>query len=318
MLEELKNLKYFPTKEGLIYYLADIIGKNKYDISALNILCTHAPSRYQLSMPYILVYCLAFGWVLYEDEKYLLSKEIDRCIYDKTKLNNKLIEDSITMLFDADLISSDMFVYDASSDCIRFRNELFSLEYSAIRNALISQGLFELKRTCSKTIFYLVDEYLNIIDIGIKKQKKRFSLEQLKKKLEENEIAGKLAEQYVLEFERKRLPNNMKYKVRIISSLDVMAGYDIVSYETGSSTEIDRFIEVKAINHETGFFWSENEYEVAKLKGPRYYLYLVDLDNIRKENYEPMIICNPANSIMKLEDWLVEIQTYYVRYVADR
>ena len=88
-------------------------------------------------------------------------------------------------------------------------------------------------------------------------------------------------------------------------------------YETSSSTEIDRFIEVKAVNHEMGFFWSENEYEVAKLKGTRYYLYLVNLEKIRKENYEPMMICNPANSIMKSENWLVETQTYHVRYVPN-
>ena len=100
MLEELRNLKYSPTKEGIIYFLIDIVGKNKYDISALNVLCTHAPGRYQLSASYMLSYCLAFGWILYEDGKYFLSKEIARGISDKTKLNNKLIEDSIRILFD--------------------------------------------------------------------------------------------------------------------------------------------------------------------------------------------------------------------------
>lgn len=317
MLEELRNLKYSPTKEGIIYFLTDIIGENKYDISVLNVLSTHVPGRFQLSASHMLSYCLAFEWILYEDEKYFLSPQIVRYVSDKTKLNNKLIEDSITILFDADIINSDMFVYDADSDCIRFKNELLSLEYSVIRNVLISQGLLEVKRTSQRTIFYLAEEYSNIIGIHIKKQKKKFSLEQLKKKLEENEAAGELAEQFALNFERKRLPDDMKNKIRIISSIDVTAGYDIVSYETGSSTEIDRFIEVKAIGYETGFFWSENEYEVAKLKGARYYLYLVNLANISKENYEPMIICDPANSIMKSDDWLVETQTYHVRYVPD-
>lgn len=318
MLEEVKNLKYSPTKEGIIYFLVDIVGKNKYDISVLNVLCTHAPHRFQLSASYMLIYCLAFDWVLCEDDKYFLSKEIVGCVGDKTKLNNKLIEDSITMLFDANLITSDMFAYDVDSDRIRFRNERLSLEYSAIRNALISQGLFELKRTSHSTIFYLAEEYINIIGIRIKKEKKKFSLEQLKKKLEENETAGEMAERFVLNFERERLPEGMKGKVRIISSIDVTAGYDIVSYETSASTEIDRFIEVKAVNHEMRFFWSENEYEVAKLKGIRYYLYLVNLANISKENYEPMMIRDLANSIMKSEDWLVETHTYHVRYIPDQ
>lgn len=317
MLEELRNLKYSPTKEGIIYFLTDIVGKNKYDISALNVLCTHAPDRYQLSASYMLSYCLAFGWVLYEDGEYFLSKEIARGVSDKTKLNNKLIEDSIIILFDVHLINPGMFVYDADSDRIRFRNELFPLEYSAIRNTLISQGLFEVNRNLQRTFFYLAEEYTNIIGIHIKKQKKKLSLEQLRKQLEKNAAVGELAEQFVLDFERKRLPDDMRNKIRIISSIDVTAGYDIVSYETSSSTEIDRFIEVKAVNHEMGFFWSENEYEVAKLKGTRYYLYLVNLEKIRKENYEPMMICNPANSIMKSENWLVETQTYHVRYVPN-
>lgn len=318
MLEELRNLKYSPTKEGIIYFLADIVGKNKYDISALNVLCTHAPGRFQLSASHMLIYCLGFEWILFEDEKYFLSKEIVGCINDKTKLNNKLIEDSITTLYECNLINLDMFVYDADANRIRFKNELFPLEFSAIRNALISQGLFELERTSQRTIFYLAEKYTNIIRIRIKKQKKKFSLEQLKKRLEENELAGELAEQFVLNFERKRLPDDMKNEVRIISSIDVSAGYDIVSYETSSSMEIDRFIEVKAVDREMGFFWSENEYEVAKLKGTRYYLYLVDLENIREENYEPMMICDPVNSIMKSDDWLVETQTYHVRYVSDK
>lgn len=317
MLEELRNLKYSPTKEGIIYFLIDIVGKNKYDISALNVLCTHAPGRYQLSASYMLSYCLAFGWILYEDGKYFLSKEIARGISDKTKLNNKLIEDSIRILFDVQLINPGMFIYNADSDRIRFRNELFPLEYSAIRNTLISQGVFEVKRTFQRTYFYLEEEYTNIIAIYLKKQKKKLSLEQLKRKLEKNAIVGELAEQFVLDFERKRLPDDMRNKIRIISDIDVTAGYDIVSYETSSSTEIDRFIEVKAVNQEMKFYWSENEYEVAKLKGIRYYIYLVDLANINKENYEPMIICNPANSIMKSANWLVETQTYRIRYIRN-
>ena len=271
MLEKLRNLKYSPTKEGIIYFLTDIVGENKYDISILNVLCTHAPDRFQLSASYMLSYCLAFGWVMCEDGNCFLSKEITRYVSDKTKLNNKLIEDSIVMLFNYDLISSDMFVYDADSDRIRFRNEVFSLEYSAIRNTLISQGLFEVNRTLQRTFFYLAEEYINIIAMHIKKQKKKLSLEQLEKKLDKNTAVGELAEQFVLDFERKRLPDDMKNKIRIISSIDVMAGYDIVSYETSSSTEIDRFIEVKAVDSKMGFFWSENEYEVAKLKGTSYY-----------------------------------------------
>jgi hypothetical protein len=317
MLEELRNLKYSPTKEGIVYFLTNIVNNNKYDASALNILCSHAPGRYQLSASYMLSYCLAFDWVLYEEGEYFLSEEIAKNINDKKKLNSKLIENSVRVLFDVHLFNPGMFVYDADSNRIRFRNELFPLEYSAIRNTLISQGLFEVDRRFQRTFFYLMEEYTNIIGIHIKKQKKRISLEQLKKKLEKNAAIGELAEQFVLEFERKRLPADMRDKIRIISSIDVTAGYDIVSYETETSTEIDRFIEVKAVNREMEFYWSENEYEIARLKGTRYYLYLVDLTSIDQENYKPMMICNPANSVIESECWLIETQTYHVRYVPN-
>ena len=59
-------------------------------------------------------------------------------------------------------------------------------------------------------------------------------------------------------------------KVRRISEVDVTAGYDIISYNSIKSKETDRFIEVKA-RSSSGFYWSKNEYETAKLKGEPYY-----------------------------------------------
>lgn len=317
MLEKLKNFKYTPTKEGIIYFVSDILGIHRYDIGVIAMLCNHAPGYYHLSAPDMLNYCLAFRWLLHENDKYFLTEEISKCVSDKVKLNEKLMDDSIKILFEEELIKADMFVYDAEVNRIRFRNEMFPLEYSAIRNVLVSQGLFEVNRTFQRTYFYLAEEYINSVGIHIEKRKKKLSLEQLKVKLEKNALAGAMAEKFVLEFERKRLSKSMRDKIRIISNIDVAAGYDIVSYETQYSTEIDRFIEVKAVNNEIGFYWSENEYEVAKLKGTKYYLYLVNLENISKEDYRPMIICNPANSIMKSENWLVEAQTYHVRYVLN-
>lgn len=99
MLEELRNLKYSPTKDDIIYFLSEILGENKYDISVLNVLCTHVPSRFQLSPLHLLSYCMAFNWVLFEDKKYFLSQDIVECINDKTKLNNKLERDLSRVFF---------------------------------------------------------------------------------------------------------------------------------------------------------------------------------------------------------------------------
>ena len=151
----------------------------------------------------------------------------------------------------------------------------------------------------------------------MKSQKKKYTLEQLKKDLEKKEEAGRLAEEFVLEYERRRLPDIMRDSIKIISGIDVNAGYDIVSFNNPNSVAIDRYIEVKAIDCDYGFFWSENEYEMAKLKGASYYLYLVYLSNISCINYEPMIICNPADTIMKSDEWLVETSSYHVRKISE-
>lgn len=275
MLENLKNINYSLTKDNFIYFMIDVFGNNRYDITSLSVICNHAPGRLQLLFSDLLNYCIAFGWVLCEENVYFLSPRIIKYIDDKEKLNNILVKDSVIMLFKANLLKADMFVYEANTDRIRFKNEKFSLEFSTIRNTLISQGLFEIRRTTKRTYFYLAEMYFNFVSSFIKQQKKKLSLDQLKRKLEENEKSGELAERFVLEFEKKRLPASLRSKIRIISSIDVTAGYDIVSFESGDSLEIDRFIEVKAINHEKQFFWSQNEYEVAKLKGNSYYLYLV-------------------------------------------
>ena len=132
-----------------------------------------------------------------------------------------------------------------------------------------------------------------------------------------HEIAGEEAEKFVLQYEQNRLSEDKKEKIRIISHIDVTAGYDIVSFDSDKSIEIDRFIEVKAIGQKGDFFWSENEYEVAKLKGKQYYLYLVNLVKASKGNYKPKMICDPANTIMNSQQWLIETKTYHITPVPD-
>lgn len=317
MLEELRNINYTPTKEGIAYFLFDVIGNNRYSADVIKVLCTHAQDSYQLYSYDMLRYGIAFNWICSSEDVYYLSDSYSNCIDDRKKFFDKLINDTVKSLFAAGLMTTEMFIYELEKNRIKFRNELFSLEYSAVRNMLIDQGLFELERMQNKTNFYLTDDCSSIIGDIIKRQHKKNTLEQLKKKIMNDELAGELAEKYVLNYERKRLPESMKERVRIISDIDVSAGYDIISYESHNSTELDRFIEVKAVNKEIGFYWSENEYEVAKLKGEQYYLYLVSLAKIEEEYYSPIVIRDPANIIMDSDDWLVETQSYRIRFVSE-
>ena len=149
-----------------------------------------------------------------------------------------------------------------------------------------------------------------------KENKKKITLEQLKAALEEDADAGEKAEEFVKRKKKKRLSSNsLIMRIRKISDVDVSAGYDLISFENDLSTEYDRFIEVKAFSNRKGFYWSSNELEVAKLKGRHYYLYLVDLTKISNSDYIPVIISDPAKSVMKSSDWLVEPETYHVRRI---
>ncbi|MBD5484393.1 MAG: DUF3883 domain-containing protein, partial [Lachnospiraceae bacterium] len=79
--------------------------------------------------------------------------------------------------------------------------------------------------------------------------------------MENNAIVGAMAEEFVLNYEHQRITNlELASKIRIISDVDVTAGYDIISFDSNQSTRYDRYIEVKATS-KNGFFWSVNEYE---------------------------------------------------------
>ena len=147
-----------------------------------------------------------------------------------------------------------------------------------------------------------------------KTQHKQLTIENLKNIFEKNEIAGEKAELFVLSFEKTRIGPPLCEKINRISEIDVSAGYDIVSYDSALSLTQDRFIEVKTIS-KTGFFWSRNEYEIAKLKGNRYFLYLVDLKKINEPDYVPEIIQNPATTIMKNDNWFIEAQSYHIKHI---
>ena len=176
---------------------------------------------------------------------------------------------------------------------------------------LISQGFLIAIRDSQGTKFYIAPEYDTLVAKHCKSKRKQLSIEQLKKQLEENELAGEKAELFVMSYEKERIGRPLCEEIKRISEVDTAAGYDIVSFNSPQSQVPDRFIEVKAISS-AGFFWSKNEYEIAKLKGELYYLYLVELNRVGELGYTPEMIQDPATSIMEADGWFVEAQAYHI------
>ena len=314
MLDVLKNLKYNGGKDGLLFFICNVIGTGHIRIKDAEIICARSPGKYYLSIGDLVSYCSALGWIQISEDVLSVSHDLVLLLNDEEKLNDALIVSTVNQLFKENIMDASMFYYDSVQCCFAFKNELLPLPLSSLRNVLISQGFLIPLRDTEITRFYISPTYETLIAKHCKAKHKQLSLEQLKRQLEENELAGEKAEVFVFEYERKRLGQPLSEKVRRISEIDVTAGYDIVSFDSNQSQEPDRFIEVKAISN-AGFYWSRNEYEIAKLKGNTYYLYLVNLNRIVEQDYSPQMIKNPAINIMDTDEWFVESQSYYVRHI---
>ena len=315
MLDELKRLNYPGRKEDLIYFLQHIIGNNSISLEDVRVLCSHAPAGYQLLADFLVTYCACFGWIV-QDEEITTSLEIRNFLNDKERLNRYMVESSLRILFNKKILTAAMFVYDIDRSRVLFRNELLSLSYANVRNVLVSQEFLIVERDEYRTIFKVNSDFEKELAQLCKNSSNSMTLEQLKSKLEADSMAGAKAEAFVLEYEKRRIKNPiLQNKIKQISEVDVCAGYDILSYENDESTIYDRFIEVKAISRNLSFFWSRNEFEIAKLRGDKYYLYLVNLSRINDEDYAPVMIQNPAVSVMRSSDWCVESESYYIQKI---
>ena len=314
MLDVLKNLKYHGGKNELLFFICDVIGSGQVRVKDAEIICARSPGKHNFSIGDLIGYCRALGWIQVSEDVVSLSPDIATLLNDKEKLNDALIVSTVNQLFKKTIMDSSMFYYDSVQCCYAFKNELLPLSLSNVRNVLISQGFLTTLRDTQGTRFYISPTYDALVAKHCKTRQKQLSLEKLKKQLENNELAGEKAELFVLEYEKKRLGQPLCEKVRRISEIDVTAGYDIVSFDSNQSLEPDRFVEVKAVSN-AGFYWSRNEYEIAKLKGEAYYLYLVDLSRINQQDYSPQIIQNPAVNVMIAEEWFVEAQSYLIKHV---
>lgn len=94
---------------------------------------------------------------------------------------------------------------------------------------------------------------------------------------ENREKIGLAGENWVVDYEKSELVNNgfngLSKEVKRVSSTNIAAGYDVLSYEFAGS---EKFIEVKTTAlSKAEFFLSSNELEIAKEFKHRYWIYFV-------------------------------------------
>lgn len=241
-------------------------------------------------------------------------EEVSRRRYLEELLCNHLVAESIM----GDLLPRSRLRYDHEQDAYLIHIGHIPLKYGHLRNFLEASQLLVLDVGTKKAL-YLSSALTRILEGAssegmpseINRLRRVTSLDDLRNILAAQQVAGERAEVFVLEFEKRRLHEHpLVERIKVISQLDVSAGYDLVSFESPTSEMIDRFIEVKSYKGQMRFFWSRNEVEVAKRLGDKYYIYLVDSNRITSADYSPEIICNPAEHLFKSESWVVEPQSW--------
>ena len=146
--------------------------------------------------------------------------------------------------------------------------------------------------------------------INLPRKKPKITQIQLEKDLErekENKkMIGEIAENIVLEFEKKRLGKNGHAKIRRISQEYANAGYDIESD--------GRLIEVKgSTGDEFDIYWSQNEIETARANGDKYWLYFVPgVGTKTKTSKEPILFRDPITSILESDQYKEKKETRHL------
>lgn len=220
-----------------------------------------------------------------------------------TRCINRLIDDCI---FDKNATG-----FNTEKGHLTIKRSSFPLAYAAIRNFLTTVGALGKEENGEICV---TESYEASWTEQLRVRMKKTTIEQLIKQQNDQQQRGLEAEEFVLELERKRLPE-LAPNIKRISDFDVAAGYDIVSYENSEAKQYNRFIEVKCYIGIPHFYWSENEADVARAKSEKYVLCLVNYERITEAGYEPEYIRNPYDSIFNSNDWLINTSSYRIQKI---
>ncbi|MEA4871531.1 MAG: DUF3883 domain-containing protein [Synergistaceae bacterium] len=315
MLEELKNYNNIGCKKDILYFLQKIIANRLVSTYDILTFCSHAPGEYSLHPEALVCFCRFSGLIESHGEMLSLSPNISKYMDDEDKLTTSIVSQTLRASYSNHIFSEDHFSFDLPTQKYIFNNDKLAFKWSLIRNVLKTFDFMYIDPKYYQNKFFISSQFLHILHEYHKEYRKAMTLERLKKEIERNAEVGELAEHFAYLYEQNRFTNFEKAKyIKLISELDVCAGYDMISFESEDSQDYDRFIEVKALSKEKDFYWSKNEIETAKYKGKSYYLYLVEISKIKEKSYVPWIIRNPANFLFKSDDWSIEPQSYHLKY----
>ena len=255
------------------------------------------------------------------ENKLIVADAIVDYLNSEKQFHDKFVEYLLNSLKENEdfhnIFSSQHISYDVVYRTIQINNSAFTFKFSRLKQLFIDFEILRVHPTPEFRKYIFNSRYKKIFDKFILPEikKRKVGIEELKQDLEQKQIYGEEAELFVLAFEKTRLAN--KKGIDWVAEYSVAEGYDILSFNTISSTKNDRCIEVKSYTGSPYFFWSRNEMDIARIKGDEYYLYLVDRSQINNENYTPIIIQNPYHNVLNGSDWIKTVDKYKIELNKD-
>lgn len=311
MLIELKRCNSIGDIDGLLFLLSILLGKSKVSRSEINNRCA-MENGITVNCSGAIAFLEYLKLVEITENSVIPTDTINRlCAKSREDTINEVVQLCLVKMIEDGIFDHDTLVFDAEKGHISIKRSAFPLAYAAVRNFLTLAGVLEKEKNGEIGV---TDYYESKFAKDLKERRKKFTLEQLLKQQEEQNKRGLEAEEFVLKLERNRIPGKA-HKIKRISDFDVAAGYDIVSYASESSDKYDRFLEVKCYLGKPYFYWSENECDIAKQKGDKYVLCLVEYTRIGESGYQPQYIQDPYNVIFSDDSWLVNTASYKVQRI---
>lgn len=211
------------------------------------------------------------------------------------------------------IFCSEFLTYDIIYKTLQISNSAFGFKFSNFKQLLIDFDAIKSHPTIEIKSYIINTRYKKLFDKTVLPEikKRKIGIEEFKNSMELQQMYGEEAEKFVVNFENTRL--NMEKRIDWVAEYIINAGYDVISYNNKNDNEYNRFIEVKSYEGKIPyFFWSRNEYQVARLKKDEYWLYLIDRKKISNINYKPIMIQNPHINILQNDDWSKEVDKFKI------
>ncbi len=311
MLTELKRCNSVGNVDGILFLVSIMAGKEKISRDEIRNRCA-LENNITVNCPGAVAFFEYLRLVDTTSDTVMPLPELDILA---AKKNSEIVEQLAAMcinrLVEEGIFDKGATGFDAEKGHLTIKRSAFPLAYASVRNFLTMAGALDKEENGEICV---AGNYESDWTEQLRNRRKRFTLEQLLKQQEDQSKRGLEAEEFVLELERKRLPE-LAQKIKRISDFDVAAGYDIVSYENIETEHYDRFIEVKCYMGSPHFYWSENESDVARIKADKYILCLVDYLRMGEPGYQPEFIRNPYETIFNSDEWLVNASSYRIQKI---